>query len=118
VSPERRRRCLELPRLRALIKQIWEGNGGGGAALGGLRVFLALPVATAGFAASFVLAPVWRSRGRNLRSFGAGEAGKEAGAGAAARVSKRVGGGPAGLHTGLFGIMVFCSHKYSLHSKL
>jgi hypothetical protein len=84
----------------------------------GFARFFSLPVATAGFAASFVLAPVWRSRGRNLRSFGAGEAGKEAGAGAAAHVSKRVGGGPAGLHTGLFGIMVFCKNKYSIHSKL
>jgi len=73
-------------------------------------------LAAAGFAASFVLAPVWRSRGRNLRSFGAGEAGKEAGD--AARVSKRVGGGPAGLHAGLFGIMVFCKNKYILPSLI
>ena len=69
----RRRRCVELPRLRALIRQIWEGNGGRRAALGGFARFLAF--AAAGFAASFVLAPVWRSRGRILRSFGAGEGG-------------------------------------------
>jgi len=88
----------------------------GGERRSGFCAFFSL--AAAGFAASFVSAPVWRSRGRNLRSFGAGEAGKEAGAGAAARVSKRVGGGPAGLHAGLFGIMVFCKNKYILPSLI